>query len=72
MSSQQAIAERPVDAGTAPDPAPTHLLSPYHRGQFALKNRLVMSPMTRRVGIFPLAPKAAACWLMSESMMHVR
>jgi N-ethylmaleimide reductase len=47
MSSQQAIATRVADADSAPDTAPTHLLSPYRRGQFALKNRLVMSPMTR-------------------------
>ena len=47
MTSQQAIAARPADADTAPDAALTHLLSPYRRGQFALKNRLVMAPMTR-------------------------
>jgi 2,4-dienoyl-CoA reductase-like NADH-dependent reductase (Old Yellow Enzyme family) len=47
MSSQQAIAAHPADADSAPDTAPAHLLSPYRRGQFALKNRLVMSPMTR-------------------------
>ena len=47
MTSQEAIAVRPADDDTAPDAAPAHLLSPYRRGQFALKNRLVMSPMTR-------------------------
>jgi N-ethylmaleimide reductase len=41
MASQQATAVRPADA------APTDLLSPYRLGEFALKNRLVMSPMTR-------------------------
>jgi N-ethylmaleimide reductase len=41
MASQQATAVRPTGA------APTDLLSPYRLGEFALKNRLVMSPMTR-------------------------
>jgi N-ethylmaleimide reductase len=41
MASQQATAVRPADA------AFTDLLSPYRLGEFALKNRLVMSPMTR-------------------------
>ena len=35
---------RQADAET---PTPSHLLSPYRLGAFALKNRLVMSPMTR-------------------------
>ena len=43
MTSQQATALRQADA----DSAPTHLLSPYRLGGFELKNRLVMSPMTR-------------------------
>jgi N-ethylmaleimide reductase len=43
MTSQQAAALRQADA----DPAPTHLLSSYRLGAFELKNRLVMSPMTR-------------------------
>jgi N-ethylmaleimide reductase len=48
MTSQQATALRQADADQADaDPAPTHLLSPYRLGGFALKNRLVMSPMTR-------------------------
>jgi N-ethylmaleimide reductase len=47
MTSQQATALRQADADTASDGAPTHLLSPYRLGNFALKNRLVMSPMTR-------------------------
>ena len=41
MASRQATAVRPADA------APTDLLSPYRLGEFALKNRLVMAPMTR-------------------------
>jgi N-ethylmaleimide reductase len=43
MTSQQAVALRQ----TAPDAGPTHLLSPYRLGKLDLKNRLVMSPMTR-------------------------
>jgi N-ethylmaleimide reductase len=46
MSSQQAAALRRTDADT-PEAAPRYLLSPYRLGEFALKNRLVMSPMTR-------------------------
>jgi N-ethylmaleimide reductase len=45
MASQPATAERQAEA--APDAAPTDLLSPYRLGEFALENRLVMSPMTR-------------------------
>ena len=44
MTSQTATMQR-ADAEAAP--APTHLLSPYHLGAFALKNRTVMAPMTR-------------------------
>ena len=43
MTSQHAAALRQADA----DSAPTHLLSSYRLGSFELKNRLVMSPMTR-------------------------
>jgi N-ethylmaleimide reductase len=57
MTSQQATALRPADA----DLAPTHLLSSYRLGGFELKNRLVMSPMTRSRAVDgnvpnPLAP----------------
>ncbi|HWF95943.1 MAG TPA: alkene reductase [Xanthobacteraceae bacterium] len=41
MASQQATAVRPAGATL------TDLLSPYRLGEFALENRLVMSPMTR-------------------------
>jgi N-ethylmaleimide reductase len=47
MTSQQATALRQADAETVPDAAPTHLLSPYRLGRLELRNRLVMSPMTR-------------------------
>jgi N-ethylmaleimide reductase len=43
MTSQPATALRETDA----DAAATYLLSPYRLGSFGLKNRLVMSPMTR-------------------------
>src|ERR1700732_2606066 len=46
MTSQQATALRRGDAD-APDAAASHLLSPFRLGEFSLKNRLVMSPMTR-------------------------
>jgi N-ethylmaleimide reductase len=43
MTSQQSVAlRRPVA-----DAAPTHLMSPYRLGPLELRNRLVMSPMTR-------------------------
>jgi N-ethylmaleimide reductase len=45
MASQQATAVRPAEAD--PDATLADLLSPYRLGEFALKNRLVMSPMTR-------------------------
>jgi N-ethylmaleimide reductase len=41
--TSQATALRQTDA----EAAPFHLLSPYRLGSFTLKNRLVMSPMTR-------------------------
>ena len=47
MSRQQSTALREAGADTRPDAAPTHLLSPFRLGEFNLKNRLVMSPMTR-------------------------
>jgi N-ethylmaleimide reductase len=47
MASQQSAALRLPSADTSPDAAPTALLSPYRLGKFNLKNRLVMSPMTR-------------------------
>ena len=48
MTSQQATALRQADADQADaDPAPSCLLSSYRLGGFELKNRLVMSPMTR-------------------------
>jgi N-ethylmaleimide reductase len=43
MTSQSATALRATDA----DAAPAHLLSSYRLGRLELKNRLVMSPMTR-------------------------
>ena len=46
MSSQQATALRQPDAETVPR-SPSRLLSPYRLGRFDLKNRMVMSPMTR-------------------------
>src|SRR3984957_14478903 len=45
MSSQQATALRQPDADTTT--GASHLLSPYRLGELTLKNRLVMSPMTR-------------------------
>src|SRR5947209_6228502 len=47
MTSQQATALRQADAETVPDAAPARLLSPYRLGRLELRNRLVMSPMTR-------------------------
>ncbi len=47
MSSQQATALRRADTDTILDAGPAHLLSPYRLGELSLKNRLVMSPMTR-------------------------
>ena len=47
MTSRQAAALRQADADTTAETAPAHLLSPYRLGGFELKNRLVMSPMTR-------------------------
>jgi N-ethylmaleimide reductase len=47
MTSQQATALRQADAETVPDAAPAHLLSPYRLGEFDLRNRMVMAPMTR-------------------------
>jgi N-ethylmaleimide reductase len=43
MTSQQSVALRQPDA----DAAAAHLVSPYRLGGFELRNRLVMSPMTR-------------------------
>ncbi|HEY6259601.1 MAG TPA: alkene reductase [Xanthobacteraceae bacterium] len=45
MTSQQSTALRQTDAEI--DAAPTRLLTRYSLGDLALKNRLVMSPMTR-------------------------
>jgi N-ethylmaleimide reductase len=47
MSSQRSTALREADADTTPNAAPTHLVSRYRLGELELKNRLVMSPMTR-------------------------
>src|SRR5450432_3415104 len=47
MTSQQATAVRPTDARTPSDAATADLLSPYRLGPLELRNRLVMSPMTR-------------------------
>ena len=73
MTSQSATALRATDA----DAAPAHLLSPYRLGRLELKNRLVMSPMTRSRAVEgnvpnPLAPtyyaqRASAGLIVTEA-----
>jgi hypothetical protein len=47
MTTQPSSALRQANVDTKRDAAPTQLLSPFRLGGFELRNRLVMSPMTR-------------------------
>jgi N-ethylmaleimide reductase len=60
MTSQSAVALSEADADTTADPAPGRLLSPFRLGRLELRNRSVMSPMTRSRAIDGNVPNPLA------------
>lgn len=55
-----AAAARPIAFSPETTPAPASLLSPYHLGQLRLRNRMVLSPMTRSRAVAGNVPNPIA------------